>query len=184
MNSVPVPDYDDFFEQLRKSPAAGAVSPSLLVETAGGCWWGERAHCTFCGLNGATMAFRSKTPERVLDEITALRERYGTRAFSVVDDILDMSYFRSVLPKLAKANLGIDFFWEIKANLTRDHVCLLRDAGVLMVQPGIESLSDHVLKLMRKGTTAFRNIELLKWCKEYGVKPIGTCSTAFRGRSP
>ena len=35
-------------------------------ETARGCWWGERQHCTFCGLNGATMAFRSKTPERVL----------------------------------------------------------------------------------------------------------------------
>ncbi len=184
MNSVPVPDYDDFFEQLRGSPAAGAVAPSLLVETARGCWWGERAHCTFCGLNGATMAFRSKAPERVLDEITTLRQRYGIRTFSVVDDILDMSYFHSVLPKLASANLGIDFFWEIKANLTYDHVRLLRDAGVLMVQPGIESLSDNVLKLMRKGTTAFRNIELLKWCKEYGVKPYWNLLYGFPGEEP
>jgi ribosomal peptide maturation radical SAM protein 1 len=184
LNSVPLPDYDDFFEQLRRSPAAGAVSPSLLVETARGCWWGERAHCTFCGLNGATMAFRSKAPERVIDEITTLRERYGTCAFSVVDDILDMSYFRSVLPMLARANLGIDFFWEIKANLTHDNVRLLRDAGVLMVQPGIESLSDHVLKLMRKGTTAFRNIELLKWCKEYGVKPYWNLLYGFPGEQP
>jgi ribosomal peptide maturation radical SAM protein 1 len=117
------------------------------------------------------MAFRSKTPERVIEEITLLQRRYDVRTFSVVDDILDMSYFRSVLPRLAEAKTGIDFFWEIKANLNREHVRLLRDAGVLSVQPGIESLSDHVLKLMRKGTTAFRNIELLKWCKEYGVKP-------------
>src|SRR5207247_7863937 len=43
MNRVPVPDYDDFFEQLRGSPAAGAVAPSLLVETARCCWLGQRA---------------------------------------------------------------------------------------------------------------------------------------------
>ena len=48
---------------------AAGVTPTLLIETARGCWWGERSHCTFCGLNGATMAFRSKTPERVLAEI-------------------------------------------------------------------------------------------------------------------
>ena len=36
-------------------------------------------------------------------------------------------------------------------------------------QPGIESLSDHVLKLMRKGTSGLRNIQLLKWCNEYGI---------------
>src|SRR5262245_35507067 len=76
MDDVPVPDFDDYFEQLGASTAAGVVSPSLLVETARGCWWGERSHCTFCGLNGATMAFRSKSPDRVLDEFTALQQRY------------------------------------------------------------------------------------------------------------
>jgi ribosomal peptide maturation radical SAM protein 1 len=181
MDSVPVPDYDDFFEQLQASRAAGVVSPTLLIETARGCWWGERAHCTFCGLNGATMAFRSKTPERVLQEIKDLLKRYSVGSVSVVDDILDMGYFRTVLPKLAAAHLGVDFFWEIKSNLTHHHVRLLRDAGVMSVQPGIESLSDHVLKLMRKGTTAFRNIELLKWCKEYGVKPYWNLLYGFPG---
>jgi ribosomal peptide maturation radical SAM protein 1 len=183
MDSVPLPDFDAFFGQLRTSRAAGSVSPILLVETARGCWWGERAHCTFCGLNGATMAFRSKTPGRVIDEIRKLRDRYAVQTFSVVDDILDMSYFRSVLPELAAARLGIDFFWEIKANLTHEHVRLLRDAGVSSVQPGIESLSDHVLRLMRKGTTAFRNIELLKWCKEYGIKPYWNLLYGFPGET-
>jgi hypothetical protein len=109
-----------------------------------GCWWGERSHCTFCGLNGATMAFRSKTPERVLSEIKFLCERYGVATFSVVDGILDMRYFRSVLPRLAEARLGIEFFWEVKANLDHRHVRQLRAAGVRFIQPGIESLSDHV----------------------------------------
>lgn len=183
LDRVPVPDYDAFFARFERSSAAHTVAPTLLVETARGCWWGERSHCTFCGLNGSTMAFRSKSPDRVLRELTALRDRFGPVSVSVVDDILDMRFFTTVLPRLADARLGVDFFWEVKANLTPDQVRLLRDAGVSAVQPGIESLSDHVLKLMRKGTTAFRNIEMLKWCREYGVRPFWNLLYGFPGET-
>ena len=183
LDALPVPDYAPFFDQLRSSPIVGGVAPVQLVETARGCWWGERSHCTFCGLNGATMAFRSKSPDRVVEEITLLRDRYGVATFSVVDDILDMGYFKSVLPMLAEARLGTDFFWEVKANLTAQHVRQLRDAGIVFIQPGIESLNDHVLTLMRKGTTGFRNIELLKWCKEYDVKPLWNLLYGFPGEA-
>lgn len=182
LDTVPIPDFDPFFTQMRSSCAAG-VTPTLLMETARGCWWGERSHCTFCGLNGATMAFRSKSPERALHEIRYLHDRHQVTLVSVVDDILDMRYFKSVLPSLAEAELGIEFFWEIKANLTHHQVRLLRDAGVTLVQPGIESFSDHVLKLMHKGTTGFRNIELMKWCREYGVKPYWNFLYGFPGET-
>jgi ribosomal peptide maturation radical SAM protein 1 len=182
LDDVPYPDFDAFFDQ-RSAGVASGVTPTLLVETARGCWWGERSHCTFCGLNGATMTFRSKSPDRVVEEFTHLRDRYGVRSFSVVDDILDMQYFKSVVPMLAEAELGLELFWEIKANLTARHVRELRDAGVIWVQPGVESLNDHVLDLMRKGTTAFKNIELLKWCKEYGVKPLWNFLYGFPGET-
>ena len=181
MDALPTPNFEDYFEQLRNSGSASGVAPTLLMETARGCWWGEKAHCTFCGLNGATMVFRSKSPQRVVREIDELYKQYEVKTFNVVDDILDMRYFKTVLPKIAEANLGVNFFWEIKANLTHEHVRLLREAGVKSVQPGIESLSDRVLNLMRKGCTAFRNIELLKWCKEYGVKPYWNLLYGFPG---
>jgi len=56
-------------------------------------------------------------------------------------------------------------FYEVKANLTRVQVSALRAAGVTRIQPGIESLSDHVLKLIGKGTCGLRNVQLLKWCR-------------------
>lgn len=182
LDAVPVPDFDDYFTQKAQSEAA-VVEPMLLVETARGCWWGERSHCTFCGLNGATMAFRSKTPGRVVDEFAYLRDRHSVRSFSVVDDIIDMGFFRTVLPQLTEAGLGLDIFWEVKANLTLEQVRILRDAGVTMIQPGIEALSDHVLELMRKGTTTFRNIELLKWCREVGVRPFWNLLYGFPGET-
>ncbi|MCL8015889.1 RiPP maturation radical SAM C-methyltransferase [Streptomyces sp. AS02] len=172
LDEVPVPSFDPYFAQLSRTPADPTIRPTLPLETSRGCWWGARAHCTFCGLNGGTMAFRSKSPPRVLDEIAALRSRHGITEFAVVDNILDSRYFRTVLPELAAAGLNVRLFWEVKATLTRAQVRLLRDAGVTSVQPGIESFSNHVLTLMRKGTTAARNIELLKWCAEYGVRPL------------
>jgi len=61
----------------------------------------KKSHCTFCGLNGTGMKHRSKSPERVLAELSQLSGRYGIRSFQFVDNILDMSYFKTVLPKLA-----------------------------------------------------------------------------------
>jgi ribosomal peptide maturation radical SAM protein 1 len=181
LDTLPVPDYEPYFDQLGAAPRLMGVRPSLLLETARGCWWGERSHCTFCGINGSTMAFRSKSPERAVEEVGTLVQRYRFRSFGVVDPILDMRYFRTVLPRLAQTDLDAKFCWEVKANLTRRQVAQLAAAGVVTIQPGIESLSDHVLELMRKGTTAARNIELLKWCAEYGVRPLWNLIYGFPG---
>lgn len=168
LDSLPLPDFDAYFRDLETSPCSLDLAPRLLVETARGCWWGAHEHCTFCGLNGETMAFRSKSAGRALTELRTLVERYPVGTVSMVDNILDMRYFRTLLPALADGP-PIDVFWEVKANLSRQQVRALADAGVRQVQPGIESMSDYVLDLLRKGTTVHRNIQLLKWAREYGV---------------
>ena len=169
MDELPIPDYSDYFDQLDRSAASSQVYPSLLLETSRGCWWGAKSHCTFCGLNGGSMAFRSKSAARALAEIDSLAQRWGIRQFEVVDNILDMSYFRDLLPALAERGDDLTFFFETKANLRKEQVALLAKSGVTRIQPGIESLNDHVLQLMRKGTRALRNIQLLKWCRQYRV---------------
>jgi ribosomal peptide maturation radical SAM protein 1 len=169
VDRLAIPDYTDYFRDVQQSTIGADIVPTLLLETSRGCWWGAKSHCTFCGLNGGSMTYRSKSPGRVVDEIEYLVERWRIPQVEVVDNILDMKYFNDVLPTLASAHRPVQLFYEVKANLTRKHVQLLREAGVMRIQPGIESMSDHVLKLMRKGTTALRNIQLLKWCKEYGI---------------
>ena len=169
LDALPAPDYADFFETLVNSDTGGAIAPNVLVETSRGCWWGAKKHCTFCGLNGGTMAFRSKSDRRVLTEILYLTDRWGIDTVEVVDNILDMKYFRGLIPELAKLEGNLQLFWEVKANLTREQVEQLAKARIRRIQPGIESLSNRVLGLMRKGTTALRNVQLLKWCKQYGI---------------
>jgi len=169
MDDLPIPDFSDYFRELDASGTASSVVPTLLFETSRGCWWGAKQHCTFCGLNGNTMAFRSKSAARALDELRTLVTTWRTPFVAVVDNILDMTYFRDFLPALAESRLGVELFYEVKANLSKAQVELLARAGVRRIQPGIESLSDHVLRLMRKGTTALRNVQLLKWCRQNGI---------------
>jgi ribosomal peptide maturation radical SAM protein 1 len=184
MDALPYPDYDDFFKQLADSRFGDAWQPSVYVETSRGCWWGERMHCTFCGLNGETMTYRSKSAPRALDELAYLANAYAGCDIQVVDNILDLKYFRTLLPMLAERKLKVSLFYETKSNLKKDQLRLLRDAGVTTIQPGIESFSDSVLKQMKKGVSGLQNIQLLKWCKEFGVEPLWNLLLGFPGESP
>jgi ribosomal peptide maturation radical SAM protein 1 len=184
MNALPYPDFDDFFAEFDATGFKATWQPRIFFETSRGCWWGEKKHCTFCGLNGQTMEFRSKTGARALEELTCIAKRHPGCEIQVVDNILDMRYFTDFLPALAASDLEVELFYETKANLKKEQVRALRDAGVTQIQPGIESFSDSVLTLMRKGVTALQNIQLLKWCTELGVRPYWNVLWGFPGEPP
>jgi ribosomal peptide maturation radical SAM protein 1 len=170
LDDIPCPDYRDWRRQIDAS--ALPLGPEKLLitfETSRGCWYGDRSHCTFCGLNGPSLRFRAKSAPRVLAELQAL-ERQGVPRAEAADLILDMRYFEELLPQLAQRPHGLSLFYETKANLTREHLRLLADAGVDCIQPGIESLSRSTLKLMRKGAAPHHNVRLLKWCAELGIR--------------
>jgi len=183
LNALPYPDYDDYFQQLHFGSDVAPAPVRVTFETSRGCWWGAKHHCTFCGLNGLSMTYRSKRPQRALDELIALSRRYPDRPISVVDNILDTSYFRTFLPRLRDSAAALNLFYEIKANVSKDQLRVLRDAGVTFVQPGIESLSTHVLQLMRKGVTMLQNIQTLKWCKELGIDVMWNVICGFPGET-
>src|SRR4030095_5227998 len=85
---------------------------------------------------------------------------------------------------LAARNLGIELFYEVKANLNKEQLSLLRAAGITAIQPGIESLSDIVLQIMRKGVSALQNIRLLKWCRQLGISPHWNLIWGFPDEPP
>jgi ribosomal peptide maturation radical SAM protein 1 len=184
LDDLPYPRYDDYFDQFRASRFARGWEAGLFVETSRGCWWGERHHCTFCGLNGATMTYRSKSPARALAELTDLAARHPHADIQVVDNILDMGYMKTLLPELARRRLDFGLFYETKSNLKQEQVKLLRDAGVGTIQPGIESFSDDILARMRKGVSALQNVQVLKWCRQYGVQPLWNLMWGFPGEPP
>ncbi|MFI8103743.1 RiPP maturation radical SAM C-methyltransferase [Streptomyces sp. NPDC086023] len=156
------PDFSGYFDRLAASTAGLWTSPTLPVEGSRGCWWGEKHQCTFCGLNGSHMEFRSKRPEVFRQEILAQVREHKVLDVCIVDNILDMSYLTSLLPALIEDNYDLRFHVEVKSNLRAPHLRLLAAAGMTFVQPGIESLSTHVLRLMDKGVTGCQNVRILR----------------------
>jgi ribosomal peptide maturation radical SAM protein 1 len=166
LDDLPYPDFDDFVEASRHS---GMRYLALSVEASRGCWWGEKSHCTFCGLNGRMMAYRQKSPARVLREVEYLETRYQPDLIQFTDNILSRDHSKSVLVAWAAKPTKTPKFFETKANMTRDELRLLRDAGVMFIQPGIESFSDATLRVMGKGVLAAHNVALLRWGIELGI---------------
>ena len=184
MDDLPIVNYDDYFKELESLPNSKKIQPRVLLETSRGCWWGEKSHCTFCGLNASTMSFRSKSPNRALLEIKEITKKYPSSPISVVDNIIDYKYFNTLLPMLSKEKLNVELFYETKANIKKPQLIMMRKAGITRIQPGIESLSSNVLKLMKKGVKSIQNICLLKWCIEEGVKAEWNLLWGFPNEDP
>lgn len=177
LDAVPAPEYENYFRAMDR---AGFLADASVVdriyipyETSRGCWWGQKKHCTFCGLNALGMSYRSKSPARALELIEGSFERWGVPRLMAVDNILPQNYYDTVLPALRDGPYAsqIELLYEIKTNVAREKIKLLADSGVRQIIPGIESLSTNVLRCIDKGVTAIHNVFALKLFSQYGITP-------------
>jgi ribosomal peptide maturation radical SAM protein 1 len=129
------------------------------------------------------MRFRSKSPARVRAELARQARRYGRFRFEAVDNILDPRYLTDLFPAIAQDGSDYQIFYEVKANLTRAQLRVLAAAGVTNLQPGLESLSTPVLRLMDKGVRAAQNVNLLKWARYYGIGVAWNILWGFPGET-
>lgn len=174
-------DYSDFIESFDGNFPDRKNDKLLLFETSRGCWWGERSHCTFCGLNGKSMGYRSMNADTAIKQFEAMFDYADDCThFSSVDNIIPQKYTRDVFPYI-NPPAHINIFYEVKASLKEREMALLSEKRVKRLQPGIESLSSSTLKLMKKGTTAFSNIIFLGYCTLYDILPEWNLLVGFPG---
>ena len=184
-DQAPPPDYDDYFAELDELDRQGSTGLNriLLYEGSRGCWWGEKHHCTFCGLNAQAMDFRAKSPTQVVAEMDYLSSRHDTSRFRLVDNIIDMKYVDGVFGQLAQRHVDLDVFMETKSNLNKRQIQTLAQGGVKCMQPGIESLSQAQLKEMDKGVSPLQNIQCLKWSRYYNIDLSWNILLGFPGET-
>lgn len=188
LTKLPVPDYDDYFPALARTGLDRVVEPVVWFEGSRGCWWGEKSHCTFCGLNAGIMEYRAKPADQIIAELDYLAKRHKICAFSACDNIIDFKAFDTLLPKLARKirreKIDFNIFYETKANLTRKQVRQLKAAGVRRIQPGVESFDTQILKEMKKGVTMLQNVALLRACREYDLSATWLLLYGFPKETP
>ncbi len=184
LDGLPYPDFDDYFARTDRSSLKEQVHSLLFFETSRGCWWGQKHHCAFCGLNGGRLNYRSKSPRRAVDELRYLVERHGVHRACSADNILDHRYFDSFLPMLRDEELDLAFVFEMKTNLKRRQIAALIEAGMGAAQLGIETFITPVLKRIGKGATAVQNLQTLKWLSEPGIEIKWNVLYGFPGEDP
>jgi magnesium-protoporphyrin IX monomethyl ester (oxidative) cyclase len=180
------PEYQSFIDKFSACQDAlrddaGTAEPTLYFETSRGCWWGQRSHCTFCGLNGMDMGYRSMSAEKAIEQFEWLFSfSPWCRTFAGTDNIMPRNYVRDVFSRLDPPT-GASLFYEVKVPLADRDIQQMAQAGVTVVQPGIEALATSTLQLMAKGTTVFLNLQFLQKCLKYDVNPLWNLLIGFPG---
>jgi ribosomal peptide maturation radical SAM protein 1 len=181
LDAVPVPDFTDYVQQYQVEGVQSNNHVLLPLESSRGCWWGARHHCTFCGLNADNLTQRQKSFERFRQEVEQVATENGVSYFFMTDNILDWKYLPKFLEWKSETNHGINFFYEIRPLAQRDRVRRLVQAGITMVQPGIEHFSTKILAMMEKLLVGIENIAFLKYAREYGLYPAYNVLCLFPG---
>ncbi|MGV1098447.1 RiPP maturation radical SAM C-methyltransferase [Thiovibrio sp. JS02] len=173
---LPIPDYAEYFRELRHAFRGEPFVPELPVEFSRGCWWGK---CTFCNLNLQWHGYRSKSAVRMQKEIEVLAERHGCLNFCFTDNVLPLREAVPFFDSLAAAGNDFRFFAEIRINQRGGTLAAFRRGGLATVQAGIEALSQKLLERMRKGATVMENLALMKEAVGLGIRLDGNLITEF-----
>ena len=176
LNTLPLPNFDDYFKELLILKPENRFFPELPVEFSRGCWW---QRCKFCNLNLQWENYRQKNSERMAKEIDLLARRYNVLDFAFMDNALPKAKAPNFFDMLKEHKRDYNFFAEIRAAHNKDELMLMGKRGLKTVQVGIEALSSSLLKRIGKGTTAFDNIAAMRNCYEAGITLLGNLIIHF-----
>ena len=176
LNSLPMPDYDDYFTELSQSNFP--IIPKLPIEFSRGCWWNR---CTFCNLNLQWCGYRSKKHNRVLQEVLQLAERYKCLDFAFTDNALPLKEADLFFTETSRQTKDLRFFGEIRTQVKPGTYALYYQGGIRSIQVGIEAFSNRLLKRMNKGIRVIDNIAAMKFAAEAGISLDGNLILEFPG---
>lgn len=148
IDSLPLPGRDRITDL-----STYTTSQIGMVMTSRGCPYS----CSFCASGnmwGKTARFRSI--ENVLREIDELRSRYGVKNITFMDDSFTIrrDYLEGLCGALIKYHPDITWSCLTRANIISDEVIrLMKKAGCVKVDVGVESGSERILELTNKGVT-------------------------------
>ncbi|QAT17020.1 hypothetical protein BU251_04355 [Candidatus Velamenicoccus archaeovorus] len=177
---LPMPSYDllnmDFYLQPRTSIIRYSIFAGIDVQTTRGC----PCQCTYCGnpslwaVHTYKKRFRCRPIPNVLDELEFLYNRYRIDSFFVNDDSFTVSEqrVRDFCDGLVHRKLD-SLVWGMQTRVnifTEKMAQMVASSGCIQVEFGVESGSERILKLMKKGITLNQIHNAYAICKKYKLR--------------
>jgi radical SAM superfamily enzyme YgiQ (UPF0313 family) len=184
LDNIPLPAWELFpMEVYLKNPigainrnkwidgaAIETVALSMNLYSSRGCPY----QCIYCYHDFMGQGYRQRSPENVVDEINILYKKYNVTYFHFIDDELvvkkDFVYKFCRLLKEFSNKIGHKITWGCtgRANLmTEDLIATMADAGCISIGYGIESGSQKMLDLIKKGVNVEQAKDAIRLTKKY-----------------
>ena len=150
------------------------VSPGgrmASISTSRGC----EMSCSFCSQRLFWRgAWRARNPERVIEEIVFLYEKYQIKVFTLIDayPTRDRLRWERLLDLLIEKNLDISLLMETRVeDIVRDKDILdkYRKAGIIHIYMGAESADEAVLNSLNKDIEMKTTKEALELLNKAGI---------------
>ncbi len=163
LDMLPPPDFSDF--PLGEYICAETVLPLLAAR---GCPWGK---CTFCTHHHSYKRYRQRSIQKVVEDIKYLSGQFNARLFNFFDEMIPPGRFKKMAEEILRSNIHICYsaYGKPVKSFDRKTLKLLSKSGCSLMLWGVESASQRVLALMKKGTEVEEMEKVLNHALEAGI---------------
>ena len=175
LDNLPIPAYD--LLPMEKYVVEGVRYAAIM--TSRGCPY----NCVFCS---SSLQFgkrwRAHSPERVLEELRILREKFRVKEIEFLDDTFTLNPKRAIDLSRKIVEEGLDISWSASSRVNTFNRSVgeaMHKAGAHTIYFGIESGSDKTLKFIGKGITRQQAVDAVKAAKEVELNALGSFVIGF-----
>jgi radical SAM superfamily enzyme YgiQ (UPF0313 family) len=165
MADLPIPDRR-FTPWRRYASVVSRRPPTTTVMSSRGCPY----HCSFCSTAGGKL-YRANPAARVAEELEHC-VGLGIREFLFFDELFTYDRQRVLdLCGLIRGR-GLDISWDVRSRVDRVDPEMLKamaGAGCHRIQYGVESGTERVLGILKKGIHLDQARQALRWTREAGI---------------
>jgi hypothetical protein len=156
MDDIPFANYDFTILDKLSNPDYGIIQ-------ARGCYWGKCSYCDFIELYKGSPKYRTKTVHHFLDEMEYLNKKYGAKTFSIITESIPPAFAKKM--SLAILEKGLNIKWNsfamVHDKFDSSTFKLMKESGCEFLVVGMESMNTRALKLVRKASDEYENIEFI-----------------------
>jgi radical SAM superfamily enzyme YgiQ (UPF0313 family) len=171
IDSIPFPAYDlfpmEYYRMLRFENMINSEF-ALPILSGRGCTF----ECNFC--YRMDEGFRPRRNAAIIEEIKFLKKKYRVTFFLFFDELFISSEARarSLCEDFIKHELNIHWYCNGRLNYAKPALLkLMKEAGCVFINYGIESMDDQVLKNMNKALTVKQIIAGIEATLAAGISP-------------
>jgi anaerobic magnesium-protoporphyrin IX monomethyl ester cyclase len=171
LDSLPQIPYELFpmeYYRMQRMPGAGPTDFVFPLMSARGCSF----KCTFC--YRMDPGYRVRSPENLLDEIELLKNKWGITYIAFQDDLLmsSVEHTENVCKEFLKRGNPVKWVCNGRLNYCSEELLqLMKDAGCVFINYGIESMDQTVLNNMKKGLRPETIIQGIEDTLKVGISP-------------